>query len=70
MEHDTDPHGIIPVGWINPGQYEVICFLSPIGTDVLDLMVGVKYPNHQSLTTTRCYIHILRDYLARVMFFL
>jgi hypothetical protein len=68
-KHDTDPHGIIPVGWINPGQYEVVCFLAPAGTDVLALMIGVKYPNHQSLThdysTTRCYIDILRDYLAR-----
>lgn len=68
-EHDTDPHGIIPVGWINPGQYEVICFPAPTGTDVLSLMVGVKYPNHNSpahaYSTTRCYIHVLKDYLAR-----
>jgi len=68
-EHETDPHGIIPVGWINPGQYEVICFPAPTGTDVLSLMVGLKYPNHQSplhkYSTTRAYIHVLRDYLGR-----
>lgn len=64
MDCDTDPHGIIPVGWINPGQYEVIGFCAPAGTDVLALMVGVKYPNQSS--TTRCYIDILKDYLGKV----
>jgi len=62
-----DPHGIVPVGWINPGNYEVICFPAPAGTSVLSLMVGVKYPNHvgpHPYSTTLCYITILRDYLA------
>lgn len=71
-EYDADPHGIIPVGWINPGQYEVICFFAPTGNNVLSLMVGVKYPNHQSsahaYSTTRCYIHVLKDYLASVSY--
>ena len=68
-QHDEDPHGIIPVGWINPGQYEVVCFPAPTGTSVLSLMVGVKYPgyveNGWGYSTTLCYITILKDYLAK-----
>lgn len=63
-----DPHGIVPVGWVFPGQYEVVCFPAPTGKSVLSLMVGVKYPSHagdQPYTTTLDYITVLRDYLAR-----
>jgi hypothetical protein len=68
--YKNDPHGVIPTGWVNPGQYEVICFPAPTGTDVLSLMVGLKYPSHNSpdhlYSTTRCYIHVLQDYLKSV----
>lgn len=68
-QHDTDPHGIIPTGWVLPGQYKVVCFPAPSGTDVLSLMVGVKYKGCTGrYSTTRCYIHVLRDYLANVDF--
>lgn len=65
--HETDPHGIIPVGWTMPGQYKVVCFPAPSGTDVLFLKVGVKYKGCTGrYSTTRAYIDILRDYLATV----
>jgi hypothetical protein len=64
--YDADPHGIVPKGWVFPGQYKVECFLGDTRNDVLSLMVGIKYKNCTGrYSTSRCYIHVLQDYLAR-----
>lgn len=66
-EHDADPHGVIPKGWVLPGQYKVVCFLSPSGVSVLSLMVGIKYKNCVGrYSTTLSYISVLRDYFLNV----
>ena len=65
-DYDEDPHGIIPTGWVFPRQYKVICFVGG-WKDVLSLMVGVKYKNCTGrYSTTRDYIHVLKDYLTHV----
>lgn len=60
----TDPHGVIPVGYKVNHSYEVLGFCDPSGTEVMNLMVEIRYESGGE--TTLDYITVLRDYMLRV----
>lgn len=60
----ADPHGIIPIGYKVNHSYEVLGFCDPMGTDVMSLMVEIRYESGGE--TTQDYLFVLRDYMLRV----
>ena len=60
---DTDPHEIVPLGFKSTrNRYEVIGFCTPAGDSLINTMVQIKYFN--SGRTTRCYLHVLQDFMT------
>ena len=60
--HATDPHCLIPTGFRSKkNKYTVTGFCSPSGTEVIHLMVNIRYDDGSE--TTKRYVYTMRDYV-------
>jgi hypothetical protein len=63
-EFDTDPNGIIPVGFIFDGNVRVVGFCSPMEPGIRKMMVQIAHPNYTGdKSTTIGYMTELRKYI-------
>ena len=65
-----DPNGVVPCGWKHGNNYEVVGFIYYEQSNILDVMVAIKYSNYVEnycgYSCTRDYINVLKDYLSEI----